>query len=191
MNVRLSIARASGLAAVLMFCACSVGIGEGEVSGELFAPACGVVGPYSLRPNFFVADPIEEKLQIRVQRGGDYDFYSDGILISVVDAAEVVERLGEPIVLDGARDALVTMNFFAQDTCLVNSDDVPVNYLAVEGAVTFYSIYAPDVDSQRLISARFDDVRFVDPADPETRYATLSGHFEFLFNRGRPAQRFP
>ncbi len=34
-------------------------------------------------------------------------------------------------------------------------------------------------------------VERVDPSDPDVRFATLSGRFEFLFNRGRPAQRFP
>lgn len=171
---------------------CSVGVGEGQASGELNAPICEFNGPFDLAPTFFVADPIESTMVIRIQTSGDFDFLSDGITISISDVSELAGQLGQPIELTGERDALVTFNLYANETCPINPDDVPVNYLGVGGTVTFFSIYAVEIDEdQRLISARFDDVHFVDPASPEDRNAQMSGDFAFLFNRGRPAQRFP
>lgn len=181
-----------GFAALGLLVGCSVGVGEGRASGELNAPICEFNGPFDLAPTFFVADPIESTMVIRIQTSGDFDFLSDGITISISDVPELAERLGEPIELTGERDALVTFNFYANETCPINPDDVPVNYLGVSGTVTFFSIYSVEIDEDQLrIAARFDDVAFVDPAAPEDRNARMSGDFSFLFNRGRPAQRFP
>ena len=129
---------------------------------------------------------------IRIQAGSDFDYLSDGITISIRDVPELAGRLGETIELTGERDALVTFNLYANHTCPLNRDDIPVNYLGVGGTVIFSSIYSVDLDpDQRQISARFEDVVFVDPANPDERNARMSGDFQFLFNRGRPAQRFP
>lgn len=171
---------------------CSVGVGNGSAAGELNAPACEINGAFDLAPTFFVADPFESHMVIRIQNGADFDFLSDGITINIRDVAELVEQLDEPIELTGERDALITFNFYANESCPINRDDVPVNYLGVGGTVTFSSIYSAELDEdERRIAARFDDVLFVDPTAPEERNARLSGDFNFLFNRGRPAQRFP
>ena len=54
--------------------ACSVGVGTGEATGQVEAPACGMSGDYQLSPNFFVADAFENQLQLRIQRGGEGNF---------------------------------------------------------------------------------------------------------------------
>jgi hypothetical protein len=181
-----------GFLGLALLAGCSVGVGEGQASGELNAPACGLSGPFDLAPTFFVADPIESQMVIRIQTSGDFDFLSDGITINISDVPALAERLGEPIELTGEHVALVTFNLYANASCPLNRDDVPVNYLGVGGTVTFFSIYSVELNpDELLISARFDDVVFVDPASPEERNARMSGDFDFLFNRGRPAQRFP
>lgn len=180
------------ICAALCFTACSVGSGEGEITGVLEDPICGLSGEYSLDPDFFASNAFEGALEIRVQTGGDFELFEDGIAIVITDVAEVHAQRGEPIELDGERDSLVTMTFFANDSCPVNEDDIPVHYIAVEGRIEFSSVYAPDISSDQLLTdALLTNVRFVDPNEPETRFALLSGWFTFLHNRGRPAQPFP
>jgi hypothetical protein len=78
---------------------CSQGDGTGSASGTLDVPDCWS-GAFDLKPDFFAAVPSTssfDALQIRVQNGGDYESFSDGIAILVDDAGEV---RGDPT-LDG------------------------------------------------------------------------------------------
>lgn len=184
--------RAHMIALALLLGACSVGVGEGEITGVVEDPICGLSGAYDLGPNFFVSNAVEGALEIRIQTDGDFEIFEDGIAIGVRDAAAVHALRNQPIELDGQRDSLVTLNFFANDSCPVNEDDVPLHYIAVSGTIRFASIYAPEIDEDDLLTeATLNNVRFVDPNEPDTRYAVLSGWFSFLHNRGRPAQPFP
>ena len=62
----------------------------------------------------------------------------------------------------------------------------------VSGTITFRSIYAPEIDPGSTgIEAELTDVRFEDRDAPEMRNATLNGWFQFFYQRGAPAQRFP
>ena len=181
---------------------CSAGVGEGEVTGVVFAPGCGLNGEaFDLQPNFFAADPTLDFLDIRLQRGSGFEDVSDGVDISVRSASEVTANLGvaialeDPLVLPRTPPAdrpLVAMSVYLNRTCPIDRRAIPVAYEAVSGDITFTAIYAPELPSTGLeISGSFSDVRFEDPSDPNNRNATLSGHFTFIFNRGRPAQRFP
>lgn len=171
--------------------ACSVGNGEGELTGVITDPECDLEGAaVDVRPNFFVADDDREGVTIRVQRGGDYLVFSDGLSIGVADAAREVERLGTPIAVGPEGD--VRMTFHYSHTCAFDRDRLATVLTAVEGTITFESLWAPEVDDDQLeTAASFAGVRFVDPANPEERFAVLDGSFRFLFNRGRPAQRYP
>ncbi len=182
--------RALGWALVLS--ACSVGVGQGEASGLVSAPDCDLLGEaIDLRPDFFVADEFEGHLEIRMQRGGDYEYLSDGISIFVADVAQEHERLGTPVPLSAEAGAPVRMNLYLNERCPPDRHRPPVNYVAVSGNIVFTAIYAPEVDDNLLIAASFDSVRFVDPSRPAERFAIVSGALSFLYNRGRPAQRFP
>jgi hypothetical protein len=84
------------LAAVLAP-ACSLGAGTGTCSGTLDVPDCWS-GPFDLHPNFFAAVPdttpefpsvTSDALIIRIQNGGDYETFSDGLIILIDDAGEV------------------------------------------------------------------------------------------------------
>jgi len=178
---------------LLVAAGCSVpGVGEGEVTGTLTAPGCGKDdAPFDLRPDFFVADPTEGKLEIRVQRGGDYEFMSNGISIFVADAEMEAMRTGTPIEVTGEPASPVQITAYFHETCEFDRDLVPVVYTATSGTITFESIYAPDFDEDQLDTTASFDLQFTDPSAPEERHAELSGRFSFLFNRGRPAQRFP
>lgn len=184
------------LLAGLAVAGCTAGNGEGEASGIVNAPRCGLEGePFDLSPSFFVADPTDDErvLEIRIQRDSNFEDKADGLAVLVLDANRVKEELlGLPIDFADGDDALVRMSLYLNERCPVLRDEVPVSYTAVEGTITFVQIYAPDIDDgDKTIAATFDDVLFTDLRDPETRNATMSGAFRFIFNRGRPAQRFP
>jgi hypothetical protein len=189
--------------------ACSVGTGRGEARGSLRLVECGVDVPeYDLAPTFFGADFVQDPdvagaaspiVVLRVQRGSYGESSSDGLLITVNDLNALArEHLGEPLDLtpvpDGRR--LVDVTFYANETCEAGYPDefwrVAGVLPAVSGTITFDAVYAPDVDrSQTEFRASFADVRFASRERPDTRNATLSGYFEFTYQRGTPAQRFP
>jgi hypothetical protein len=84
-----TVAIGAGLAAVFAP-ACTQGQGTGSASGTLDILNCWS-GPFDLHPDFFAAIPSapQDALQIRIQNGGDYETFSDGIAILVDDAGEV------------------------------------------------------------------------------------------------------
>ena len=78
------------------------------MSGVLDVPDCWS-GPFNLQPNFFAAIPSRHRrtesgvneaespsdaLQLRIQNGGDFESFSDGIAILIDDAGEV---RGDPL----------------------------------------------------------------------------------------------
>ncbi len=67
---------------------CSPGNGSGTVTGTLDVPGCWS-GGYNLDPNFFAADPYGNSVTIRIQNGGDYASFSDGLSILVDNLYEV------------------------------------------------------------------------------------------------------
>jgi hypothetical protein len=82
----------AALLATALVPGCSQGGGSGSATGTLDVPDCWS-GPFDLKPDFFAAIPSDstdsDSLQIRVQNGGDYENFSDGIAILVDDAGEV------------------------------------------------------------------------------------------------------
>lgn len=85
---------------------CSIGDGSGYVTGTLDVPDCWS-GKFDLNPNFFAADPYNSAVTIRIQNGGDYQTYSDGISILVDNVHEIrgdapfsPSLLGRPLKVD-------------------------------------------------------------------------------------------
>jgi hypothetical protein len=188
--------RAAGwVAAAVALGACSVGTGAGEVSGIVNAPDCEMNNAaYDLQPTFFGGDDaVDDQLELRVQRGSDLENKSDGLLIHIFDPAAIrLERLGQPIALTGEASSPVHMGLYLNESCPITRTSVPANYAAVSGTITFLNLYAPTVDEDDVETvAHFSAVRLIDRSAPDVRWAELSGSFRFLFNRGRPAQRFP
>ena len=184
---------ALGIACAFLF-GCSVGGGEGSLTATVNAPECGLtMSPFELDLTFFGSDTVEEQLEIRLQLGSDFEVFSDGLSILVRDAALVRgELIGVPIELTGDEEDLVQMVFYLNDTCPPGRRDPPVAYQAAAGFIVFQNIYAPELtDDDVENAARFTDVLFVDPSEPDVRNALVTAEFRFLHTRGRPAQRFP
>jgi hypothetical protein len=101
--VRRFLVRFAGFAAVAVIAiavspGCSLGEGQGAITGTLNVPMCWS-GPFNLNPTFFAAVPYNSagdtdaacdvgagevsELEIRIQNGTDYETFSDGILILV------------------------------------------------------------------------------------------------------------
>lgn len=73
---------------------CSLGQGEGGVASDrLLAKDCWCSG-YDLSPNFFAAVPYRETVQMRVQRGTDYQETSDGLSMLVNDVRRIRGETG-------------------------------------------------------------------------------------------------
>ena len=90
--------------ATVLFPACSLGQGSGNVSGTLDVPQCWS-GPFDLKPDFFAAVPSTAgAMQLRIQHGGDYETFSDGLAILVDDAGRV---RGDPLADGTARASLL------------------------------------------------------------------------------------
>lgn len=173
---------------------CNVGAGEGDAIGVVNAPACELVNAtYSLEPTFFGGDTAVSQLELRIQRGSDLEGMSDGLLLLVRDPSQIRnELLNTPIAITGDSRDLVQASFFLNESCPPSRSRAPVHFQAIAGTITFSAIYAPEVNEDDVeTQARFEALRFVDPTDPDTSSAELSGYFRFLFTRGRPAQRFP
>jgi len=91
----LGFAGLAALAAVFVP-ACSLGSGSGDAEGSLNVPDCWS-GPFNLHPDFFAAIPgvtphyttSIDSMQIRIQNGGDYETFSDGISILLDDAGQI------------------------------------------------------------------------------------------------------
>ncbi len=183
----------------LLAAGCSVGEGQGEIGGDVVASDfCMLDQPdYELVPSFFAGEVIETQLNIRVQRGSALEQFADGLAIQVLDVNEVKrQRIGLPIPLTGEDAALVQIIFYLNETCPAGFPNEhrrrAVVMEAVAGTITFDAIYAPDIEAGATgIEAELTDVRFIDPATPDERNATLSGSFSFFYQRGAPAQRFP
>lgn len=177
----------------LVLAACSVGHGTGELEGTLKIEGCRREGRYALVPNAFFAQAVENLLKIRVQRGGDFEVYSDGVAVLVEDSSQLKrEYLNTDIDVAADSEPRVSLTAFFNDTCPPGRDKTPVVLQAVTGTIRFRSVYAIKVDPHDVrIRAELSAVRFEDESDPSGRWAELSGEFDFLYVRGSPAQRFP
>lgn len=195
--------RAWVLAAALAASAgCSVGQGQAEITADVLVQdtdLCEIDEPaMDLAPTFFAAEVTDDQINIRVQRGSQVESDSDGFSILVRDVNEIKrQRIGLPITVDPLETGLVQMIFYFNGSCPSGfpetaTDEMPVNMEGVSGTITFRSIYAPEIDPGSTgIEAELTDVRFEDRDAPELRNATLNGWFQFFYQRGAPAQRFP
>jgi hypothetical protein len=173
---------------------CNPGAGAGELTGTMTIADCGLYdASYDLEPDFFIAEGVLSGLHLRIQRGSDLPLRSDGLWIDVASSAAIVDLgLGTPVpVAADSREDAVKVSMYFNDTCRVSRHVAPAVLEGVGGTVTFTKIYVPGGDSLLNIVGTLDAVELVDPASPTTRHAVISGSFDFIYNRGRPAQRYP
>lgn len=194
--------------------ACSVGQGAGAATGEIHLPDCRLERPdYALSPSFFSAEFIEDPralepvdihrmVILRMQRGSYRESDSDGISIFIRDAVEVHgSLLGVPLALGATDDAPALMTLYLGESCDTGFPrsrywTVPATLQATSGTLVLEALHVPGLppaegEAEGEFRGTFTGVRFEDPTNPGERYAVLDGFFDFLYQRGRPAQRFP
>jgi hypothetical protein len=115
---------------------CSLGEGEGTVSGTLDVPDCWS-GVFDLKPDFFAAVPsstaangggspnagTSDALLLRIQNGGDFESFSDGLAILIDDAGEV---RGDPAADGTPRPSLLGKNLVVSLPDGVEPSGVPI-----------------------------------------------------------------
>jgi hypothetical protein len=214
------VARLALLAAVAAGFGCSVGQGVGYVrSDDLYVDEC-YEGPFDLRPTFFGANPFEDTLTIRVQRGEQDILVSDGFTMIVYNVSAVrrsaldielplglpvgVSPLGFPLP-EVPNPPAATLTLFLNNSCRSQNSALS----AVRGGVTFSKLFSGNPNEEnsddRITSGSFH-ATVVDPrravadtgADGNPTYtypdewtSEVEGAFNFVFHRGTPAQPFP
>ncbi len=198
---------------LLLPLACTVGEGNGRVKSEhLYINGCWN-GPYDLGPDFFGANPDQgESLTIRVQRGDNIEDVSDGLIVLVNDLQEVRQHLNEDLPVGLPRGVTppgvpvvfnpdppkVSLSLYLHNTC----HQVNGTIYSVSGTINFSSLFSGDLNEgsseNRLTNATFN-ASFADPrelADADDQQAadglasTVTGDFNFFFQRGQPSQPF-
>ncbi len=199
---------------------CSVGQGEGFVrSDDLFVDDCWE-GKFDLKPTFFAANPFDETLTIRVQRGERDIQVSDGFSMLVNDVSAIRESglgmrlpLGLPVGVsplgfpldDVPNPPAASLSLYLNNSCNGQNSQL----LAVSGWVEFGRLFSGNLNEEnvedRLTEGAFE-ATIVDPRDtlpradgesgpaytyPMERTSLLVGEFSFVFHRGTPAQPFP
>lgn len=200
---------------------CGLGSGTGTVTGTIFADTCTTDGPlgsaaapvaFDLAPGFFVADMVRDldkpdpqnRLQVRIQSGGNYFEEADALFISVVDSGEVAAAVGQPISVGPSTNLRATLTL--RQTC----PRYPM-HLELDGSITFSEFggaqagVAPANDFiiqyGDVLTASFDftvvDRRAIAlggtggvPTEP-TVGGQLAGSFSFKVRPGRAAQAYP
>jgi hypothetical protein len=213
-------ARLALLAAVAGAFGCSVGQGVGFVrSDDLYVDEC-YEGPFDLRPTFFGANPFEDTLTIRVQRGERDILVSDGFTMLVYNVSAVrnsaldtelplglpvgVSPLGFPLP-EVPNPPAATLTLFLNNSCRSQNSALS----AVSGGVTFSKLFSGNPNEEnsddRITSGSFhatvvDPRRAVSDTDadgnptytyPDEWTSEVDGAFNFVFHRGTPAQPFP
>ena len=125
---------------------CSLAEGSGSAAGTIDVANCWS-GPFSLQPNFFAAVPSAtggaasgapesesptDALQLRIQNGGDFESFSDGLAILIDDAGEV---RGDPLADGTARPSLLDQNLVVSLPVGVTVSGVPVTAVANPGII--------------------------------------------------------
>ncbi len=201
-------------------CACSVGQGSGFVhSDNLIVNDC-YEGEFNLRPDFFAANPFEDTLTIRVQRGEQDIQVSDGFTLLVNDVPSIrrdmmgldlplglpvgVSPLGFPVP-DLPSPPVASLSLYLNSSCRSQNSLL----MAYEGNVNFTYLFSGDPNEDNsenrrtvgTLSAWVIDPREATPrvaADtgpsfefPRSRSSFIEASFSFVFHRGTPAQPFP
>jgi len=116
---------------------CSIGTGSGSARGTLDVPDCWS-GDFDLRPDFFAAVPsASTALQIRIQNGGDFESFSDGIAFLVDDVGKV---RGDPLPDGTMRPSLLGQTLVVAIPPSVRPAGVPLTAIA-HPAIVHASLY--------------------------------------------------
>ncbi len=117
--------------------ACSLGSGTGNCYGTLDVPDCWS-GNFNLHPDFFAAVPpggvgaAGDALVLRIQRGGDYETFSDGLEFLIDDAGEV---RGDPASNGSLRPSLLGQPLVVALPAGVAPPNVPLSAKSLQSIV--------------------------------------------------------
>jgi hypothetical protein len=198
---------------------CSVGQGDGFVHSDLiFVNEC-YRGEFNLQPDFFGANPYDDTLTIRIQRGQQEIQVSDGLTLLVNKLSYARMHLHEPLSV-GLPVGVAPLGYPLPPTPMppdasmsmyLNSSCRGQNSVltAFSGSVTFDQLFSGNLNEEnavnRVTQGTFT-VSVVDTHDavprdasdggpayefPAERTSEVTGAFNFVFHRGTPAQPFP
>jgi hypothetical protein len=210
---------------------CQVGTGTGTVDGTLYVRECAeraAVGAtsvgtnysigaadapatYSMKPVYFVADPVDDfsrlyphnRLNIRVQSDGARVEQADVLFVNIASVYDVALALGQPVEIGPNTNVRATLS-------LNQACPMPEVTPALEGSITFQTL--GNAAASRVpvdfrvgfndrLTATFDlnviDLRAATlggigavPPDPAVG-GHLTGFFDFVVRQGQNAQTFP
>jgi hypothetical protein len=189
---------------------CSIGEGSGSVRSDRIQAGRCWDGPIDLEPSFFAANPFENTVNLRIQRGEEAVGVSDGVSIVVNDVRGVrrtrlrqrlslglpegVRPLGYPLVVEPTPpDA--SLSLYLNNSCRNQS----VTLYAQGGWIQFEQLFSGDPNEDRpqdRLTAGSFHAELVDYSPPSSddeagTGGILDGEFRFVFQRGTPAQPFP
>jgi hypothetical protein len=202
-------------------CACSVGQGEGYVHSDFLRVRGCYEGPFDLNPDFFAANPFEDTLTIRVQRGEQDIQVSDGFTLLVNDVPGIrgggllgaelplglpvgVSPLGFPVP-DLPSAPAASLSLYLNGSCRSQNSLL----MAYRGSVTFTKLFSGDPNEDNAEDRRTEGTLqawVIDPREatpqavvdagpafafPEQEASLVEASFKFVFHRGTPAQPFP
>lgn len=211
-----------GLLAAALGCwvsGCSVGEGEGFVHSDvLFVNEC-YRGEFNLQPDFFGANPYDDTLTIRIQRGQQEIQVSDGLTLLVNQLSYARMHLGEPLDVglpvgvaplgyplpSSPMPPAASLSLYLNSSCRSQNSVLT----AYRGSVIFNQLFSGNLNEENAVnrvtqgtfSVTVVDTHDAVPRDasdggpayefPEARSSEITGGFNFVFHRGTPAQPFP
>jgi hypothetical protein len=175
--------------------ACSLGQGTGAISGTLNVDDCWA-GKFALHPDFFAGVPYRDSLELRIQSGGDYESFSDGISI-LIDNVHTVRGdrgpgfLNQPLIVSlpvgvsppgvpfkaNPTPAAVHMSLYLQTTC--RTQDVAL-YAMAEVSLPCDELDAGDLSARCAAANGGADGGAPPVASAGTAQSTIT--FVHLFN---------
>ncbi|MEY2932225.1 MAG: hypothetical protein RL033_2974, partial [Pseudomonadota bacterium] len=177
-------------------------------------------GKFDLHPDFFAANPFEDTLTIRVQRGEQDIQVSDGFTLLVNDVPDIRGgRMGVPLPLglpvgvsplgfplpEAPSPPVASLSLYLNSSCRSQNSLL----MAYEGEVIFTHLFSGDPNEDNSEDRRTDGTLWasvIDPREatpraaadggptfafPSNRSSRIDASFSFVFHRGTPAQPFP
>lgn len=142
--------------------ACSLGQGAGSLHGAIDAPDCWS-GPYDLKPDFFAAVPYKtDALELRIQKSGDFETFSDGLVVVIDDAGRV---RGDPGSDGTARASLLGQPLAVSLPPAVAPPGVPVKPIA-DPAIVHAVLYLDRTCRTRNLALYALDAVTIEPGSP-------------------------